>query len=147
MIHSAGIIPFRENNNGVLEFFVGHPGGIDTEYWAYMKGQVKSGEDLIHAALREFSEESGLNVEWITADRLIPVGTVLQNKGKIVTAYGIWWPDIDPNECFSNFVCDTNIPEIDRYAWLTLEELKPLTHHTHVRFYEDISRMWRARSE
>lgn len=147
MIRSAGIIPFRENSEGTLEFFVGHPGGMARPYWAYMKGQVEEGEDVPHAAMREFAEESGLDVSWVSRENLIPLGTTLQNRNKVVTAYGLWWPDIDPKECFSNLVDNSTIPEIDRYAWMTLDALRGMTHSAHIRFYEDLTRMWEARSE
>ena len=72
MIRSAGIIPFRENSEGTLEFFVGHPGGMARPYWAYMKGQVEEGEDVPHAAMRELAEESGLEVSMEISDPSLP---------------------------------------------------------------------------
>ena len=68
MEYSAGIIPFRRNSNGQLEFFVGHPGGVGWEwkdYWAYLKGGVEGEETWEECALREFREESGLKLEGI----------------------------------------------------------------------------------
>ena len=32
MEYSSGIIPFRKNKNGEIEFFVGHPGGVGWEW-------------------------------------------------------------------------------------------------------------------
>ena len=63
MIYSAGIIPFRRNSKGEVEFFVGHPGGVGwqwKDYWAYLKGGVEGEETWEETALREFREESGL---------------------------------------------------------------------------------------
>ena len=65
MIYSAGIIPFRRNNNGETEFFVGHPGGEmwkNRNYWAFLKGGVEEGETWQDTALREFTEESGVSL-------------------------------------------------------------------------------------
>jgi hypothetical protein len=41
-------------------------------------------------------------------------------------------------ECFSNLVEDGSHPEIDKYAWMTFEELKDKTHQSHLNFYEQI---------
>lgn len=143
MEYSAGIIPFRRNNNGELEFFVGHPGGVGWEwkdYWAYLKGGVEEGETWKEAALREFSEESGISIEKLLSNNreLFNLGTSRQNKHKIVIAYGIHYPNINPNECFSNMADNGKWPEIDRYAWFTFEELKKKTHPMHITFYEQI---------
>lgn len=140
-LYSAGIIPFRRNNDGELEFFVGHPGGQSEEwrdYWAYLKGGVEEGETWEETALREFKEESGLKLEGISGKDLIPLGTERQNKRKIVVAYGIYYPDIDCDKCFSNMCDNGTHPEIDRYAWMTFEQLKDRTHPKHIQFYEQI---------
>ena len=86
MEYSSGIIPFRRNEKGELEFFVGHPGGVGwqwRDYWAYLKGGVEEGEEWEETALREFKEESGLPLTNITKSDLIPLGTAKQNKHKI----------------------------------------------------------------
>ncbi len=141
MDYSAGIIPFRRNSDGVIEFFVGHPGGTSWEwrdYWAYLKGGVEKGEDWVDTAWREFNEESGLNLDAKYKKDLIPLGTVKQNKRKIVVAYALYYPNIDPKECFSNMADNGLNPEIDRYSWFTFEELQPKTHPTHIDFYKQI---------
>lgn len=38
---SCGIIPFRKNESGEMEFFLGHPGGNwgnQRELWMFLKG-------------------------------------------------------------------------------------------------------------
>lgn len=144
MVYSAGIIPFRRNSNGELEFFVGHPGGVGNEwtnYWAYLKGGVEEGETWIDCAWREFCEESGLTLSDVSKTDLIPLGTSKQNKRKIVVAFGLYYPNIEPSECFSNMADNGLNPEIDRYAWFTFDELKNRTHPMHLNFYEQIIEM------
>lgn len=141
MIYSAGIIPFRRNNNGEIEFFVGHPGGEmwkNRNYWAFLKGGVEEGESWQDTALREFTEESGISLSSISKNNLIALGTVQQNKHKIVIAFGAYLPDIDPNECHSNMADNGENVEIDRYAWFNFDTLKNITHPTHIGFYEQI---------
>jgi len=144
MKYSAGIIPFRVNSNNELEFFVGHPGGIgwrNREYWAYLKGGVEAGENYVTAAIREFKEESGLSMEDCESQMLIPLGTSLQNPKKTVIAYGLYYPNINPNDCHSNMADNGLNPEIDAYRWLTYEELKKYTHPAHLIFYETLIKM------
>lgn len=138
MKYSAGIIPFRINGDGVMEFFVGHPGGFrwfGVNYWAFLKGGVEKGETWADAAIREFKEESGLTMEDCESGYLIPLGSVLQNPNKTVIAFGLHYPNIDCDKCHSNLAEGTNTPEIDSYRWMTLAELEKSTHKTHLLFY------------
>lgn len=138
---SAGIIPFRKNSDGELEFFVGHPGGTDWEkkdYWAYLKGNIKANESAETAAMREFKEESGIDLVNVTKDKLITLGITKQNKYKHVIAFAVYYPDIDPEKCYSNMADNGLNPEIDRYAWLTYKEVVKKTHPKHIVFYNKI---------
>ena len=61
---SAGILVYRRLGT-VTEFLLGHPGGPlwarkDLGAWMIPKGLIKSGEEPLEAALREFEEETGL---------------------------------------------------------------------------------------
>lgn len=143
MKYSAGIIPFRIVN-GKMEFFVGHPGGVSWQnrnYWAYLKGCVEKGEDWVTAAIREFKEESGLSMEDCRSNMLIPLGTSLQNPKKTVIAYGIEYPNIDPNDCHSNIADNGLNPEIDQYRWMDYDTLSKCTHAKHLVFYEQLIAM------
>lgn len=146
MIYSAGIIPFRFNAEiNELEFFLGHPGGHGWEtknYWAFLKGQVQDGETWVDAALREFKEESGLVMEDCDTGMLIPLGSVQQNPMKIVIAYGLHYPNIDPSKCVSNLADDGVTQEVDKYSWIPFSRLKSVTHRTHIRFYEALNDMY-----
>ena len=143
MNYSAGVIPFRENDEGKLEFLLGHPGGEfwkHKNYWAYLKGGVEKGENWLEAAKREFEEESGFSLSEHNDDEFIPLGTAVQNSKKTVIAYGLQvaYDEIDPEKCFSN-LCEDNItPEIDKYRWFTVNELLPITHQAHLVFYKNL---------
>lgn len=144
MIYSAGIIPFRRNNTGELEFFVGRPGGIDsdkTNYFAFLKGHVEHNETWEETAFREFREESNAPLTDVKESDLIPLGTTQQNNNKVVIAYGLYYPNIVENQCFSNIADNGLWPEIDKYAWMTYDELKEITHPTHLKFYDKITDM------
>lgn len=141
MKYSAGIIPFRVAEDGKMEFFVGHPGGVEwrhRNYWAYLKGGIEKGENYTDAAIREFKEESGLSMTDCSSQMLIPLGTSLQNPRKTVIAYGLYYPNIDPSICHSNMADNGKNPEIDGYRWMDYEELRKCTHPAHLIFYETL---------
>ena len=103
-----------------------------------MKGHVEEGESWIEAAIREFKEETGLPLTDIRKDSLISLGTVQQNSGKVAIAFGLHYPNIDPNTCFSNVIEDGVTPEIDSYRWIPYDKLENVTHKSHLIFYEQI---------
>lgn len=140
MSTSCGIIPFREKN-GKLEFFVSHPSGAKN-YWAFCKGHAEDDETWVETALREFKEETGLPMTDCDTETFIPLGSVQQNPRKNVVAFGVHYPDIDPKLCFSNMCEDGVTPENDDYRWMTFDELKNVTHKTHLTFYEELIRMY-----
>lgn len=71
-----------------LEVFLAHPGGPffknkDDGAWSIPKGLVEEGEDLQAAAVREFVEETGLEV----GQPLLGLGSIVQRGGKTVHAW------------------------------------------------------------
>jgi len=137
--HCAGIIPFRINDENQIEFFVGSP-YADCRYWAFLKGHIEYGESSVDAAIREFEEESGLQLRNSDSYLLIPLGTVRQSILKTVAAYGIHWPKIQPEQCYSNLTANGK-SEIVAYQWLTLEQLAPVTTQSHLIFYKRLTEM------
>src|SRR5205085_6107839 len=77
---SAGILPFRRH--GRLEVLLGHPGGPfwakkDAGAWTIPKGLVYPREELLAAALREFTEETGFTAR----EQFIALAPVKQKSG------------------------------------------------------------------
>lgn len=142
---SCGIIPFRKNENGEMEFFVGHPGGnypSQRNLWMFLKGAVENDESWVDTAIREFKEETGLTMDDCEDIALIPLGSVQQNPHKVAVAYGLHYPNIDPRMCHSNMV-DSVTPEIDDYRWMTYDDICKYTHHTHIGFYDQLMEMFK----
>lgn len=141
---SCGIIPFRKDKDGELEFFLGHPGGRynnQRDLWMFLKGTTENNESHHEAAIREFKEETGLSMEDCESKVLIPLGSVQQNPHKLVVAFGLHYPNIDPSVCFSNTI-DGITPEIDRYEWMTYDKLLRYTHRSHIVFYDQLILMY-----
>jgi predicted NUDIX family NTP pyrophosphohydrolase len=128
---SAGILLYRLDP-GPLEVLLVHPGGPyfarkDLGSWGLPKGEYEPDEEPRACAIREFEEELG---QAPPTGRMIELGEIRQKNGKIVTAWGLRG-DLDATAIHSNsFALEwppgtgrmQEFPEIDRAAWLTLDE-------------------------
>ncbi len=88
MVTSAGVLLWRRGDDGV-EVLIGHMGGPfwarkDDAAWSLPKGEHGPEKDPLAAALREFAEELGSPVP---ATDLVPLGSVRQSGGKVLTAW------------------------------------------------------------
>jgi predicted NUDIX family NTP pyrophosphohydrolase len=122
---SAGILLFRFRENE-LQVFLVHPGGPywakkDDGAWSLPKGEFGDDEDGLTAAKREFTEETGFDID----GRFIPLNPVKQKGGKTVYAWAVEG-DIDATALESNtFTMEwpprsgrrQAFPEIDRADW------------------------------
>jgi predicted NUDIX family NTP pyrophosphohydrolase len=127
---SAGILAYRQLQ-GRIEVFLVHPGGPfwagkDAGAWSIPKGLFGDDEDPLAAAKREFREETGFE----PAGEMIPLEPVRQPGGKLVHAWAMAG-DFDPARLRSNTFSmewprgsgrQHEFPEVDRAAWLPLEQ-------------------------
>ena len=136
---SSGIIPYTYRNGEIL-FFAGHPGGCRKDYWALLKGQCNPLESFRDAAVREFGEESGIELTEEEVGRLEYLGSVKQNREKTVHAFSLFvdYDRIDISKCVSNIADNCTWNEIDKYGWFTYDEIIARTHRTHKMFYTKI---------
>ena len=86
---SAGILLFRQSR-GETEVLLIKPGGPfwrnkDAGAWMIPKGMVEPGETPAQAALREFTEETGVAIDRVP----FPLATVRQAGGKVVEAFAV----------------------------------------------------------
>src|ERR1700761_6945432 len=97
---SAGILLYRRLND-LLEVFLVHPGGPfwknkDAGSWTIPKGEFTNDEPALDAAIREFSEETGVMLK----GHFRPLSPIRQKGGKRVYAWAIEG-DIDPAQLVS----------------------------------------------
>ena len=122
---SAGVLMYRRQG-GRLEVLLVHPGGPywakkDDGAWTIPKGEHEASEEPRAAALREFTEETGL----VPCGPLVALTPVRQRGGKLVRAWAVEG-DCDPAAVRSNtFTMEwpprsgrtAEFPEVDRGAW------------------------------
>lgn len=130
---SAGILLHRMRN-GTVEVLLVHPGGPfwarrDAGAWSIPKGEYTGGEAPLDAAVREFREETGAEVDPALA---VPLGSVTQRGGKVVTAWAIPG-DFDVADLVSNVAevewprgsgAFRRFPEVDRADWFGPDEAR-----------------------
>jgi len=126
--YSAGLLMYKIENNKIFVFLI-HPGGPffknkDLGYWSIAKGELEENESEFQAALREFEEETGIEVNEQNT-KFLDLGFTKQKNNKIVYA---WAFESKNGEKFkhSNFIKIKNIsfqfPEVDKGQFFTIEE-------------------------
>jgi predicted NUDIX family NTP pyrophosphohydrolase len=143
---SAGILAFR-THDGITKVLLVHPGGPfflkkDLGAWSVPKGEVDEGEDMLAAAKREFSEETGASIDGI----FTPLTPIKQKNGKTVHAWAVAvsqdisfvssnlfsleWPPRSGK--FREF------PEVDKAEWFTSDEARIKINPAQIPFLEEI---------
>lgn len=129
---SAGIVLYQVAD-GRLRVLLVHPGGPfwakkDLGAWSIPKGEYEEGQDAQRTALQELREETGLALADVD---LIPLETVKQSGGKVVTAWAAEH-DFDVDTLVSNTfelvwpkgTPPREFPEVDRAEWFAPEEAR-----------------------
>lgn len=128
---AAGLLMCRLFN-GILEYFLVHPGGPffknkDLGVWSIPKGLPEGTEDLISVAQREFFEETGIR----SVPPLIDIGFIKQKGGKVVHAWTFLgtWNQEDGISCNSFSLewpphsgRNVEFPEVDKAKWMVYSE-------------------------
>ena len=129
---SAGLLVYRRRA-GETEVFLVHPGGPfwrnkDAGAWSLPKGEYGEDEDPLAAAVREFTEETGMTI----GGDFRPLRPVRQAGGKIVHGWAVPG-DFDAAAVRSNtFTMEwppksgqlRTFAEVDRAAWFTLADAR-----------------------
>ena len=144
---SAGLMMYRIKDTKP-EFLLAHPGGPyfakkDEGHWSIPKGEPDEGEELLMAAVREFREETGMNV----TGEFTLLGSIVQKGGKEVFAWAVegdfpkdyvhtcnfvdieWPPGSDEFEEF---------PEIDKVEFFDEETAKTKIKEAQMPFIEKL---------
>ena len=131
-----------------LEFLLVHPGGPlwknkDAGVWSVPKGEIRTDEDSLAAARREFAEEVGFAPQ----GEFILLTPVKQKGGKLVRAWAVQG-DCDPAAIKSNtFTLEwpprsgrmQEFPEIDRVAFFNLEQAREKINPAQMKLLEELA--------
>lgn len=152
---SAGLLMYRLRA-GILEALLVHPGGPywakkDAGAWFIPKGEALPGENELAAAIREFTEETGLH----PTGPFLPLGNVKHKSGKIVTAWA-FKGDCDPSALASNSFAmewpprsgrQSEFPEVDRAAFFTVEAARQKMHPAEFDFVARVEKLCAPKDE
>jgi predicted NUDIX family NTP pyrophosphohydrolase len=143
---SAGLLVYRSAGRSV-EVLLVHPGGPfwakkDLGSWSIPKGEFDESESAFEAAKREFSEETGANLE----GNFIELKPVKHKSGKIVYAWAIEG-QIDVDSLKSNtFELEwppksrriQSFPEVDKAGWFAIPDAMAKLIPAEVSFIEQL---------
>ena len=132
MKRSAGILVYKIEENSI-KVLLCHFGGpywenIDIGGWSLSKGEIDEGEKAIDAAIREFKEETNLDVT-------TPINYLGSRKASRKKLNIMFYTNSDFNldNCKSNtFDLEfpegsgkiETFPEMDKYEWMSIKEAK-----------------------
>jgi len=138
MKRSAGILLYKRVD-GALCVLLAHPGGPfwakkDLGAWTIPKGEFED-EEPLHAARREFQEETGIAVE----GDFIELSPCRQKGDKVVYAWAVEG-DLDTSLVKSNLVQSRagSFPEIDRAEWFSLADAARKINPAQVAFLNEL---------
>jgi predicted NUDIX family NTP pyrophosphohydrolase len=144
---SAGLLVFRHVGEEV-EVLLGHMGGpywLDRPRgWSIPKGEHGPDEEPLAAALREFTEETGLEAP---DGPRHPLGEARMPSGKVVAVWAVQG-DLDAAAAVSNTFAMQwpphsgqvqEFPELDRLAWVDVAGARELLVSGQVVFLDRLS--------
>ncbi|WP_207513171.1 NUDIX domain-containing protein [Longitalea luteola] len=146
---SAGILPYKFVKKQ-LYFFIAHPGGPfyrkkDNGYWSIVKGEMDEGEEPLAAAIREFKEETNIEID----GRFIPLTPRRQKSGKLVHVWAIETDFPIDNIRSNTFSLEwppksgkmIDVPELDKFEWFDAGTAKLKLLPAQVGFVEEVMGM------
>lgn len=150
---SAGILLFRIKGKNI-EVFLVHPGGPfwknkDAGSWSIPKGEFINEEEPLHAACREFEEETGYKPD----GNFIALNSVKQKSGKQIYAWACEGK-LDTASIVSNTVTiewppKTNkkitFPEVDKGEWFNISDARIKINAAQISFLNELESILKHR--
>ncbi len=151
--NSAGILLYRVKNK-LTEVLLVHPGGPfwakkDLGAWSIPKGEFEENEDPLNAAKRETEEELGTKV----AGEFFELTPVKLKSGKMIFVWALR-QNLDSSKISSNnFEMEwppksgvkKSFPEVDKAAWLNMNEARKKINPGQRRLLDDLERILEER--
>lgn len=132
MVKTCGIALFNKFN----ELLVCHPTGSSWNVWSIPKGINEFNETLVETAIREFKEETGIDLKKYEKE-IIHIGSFeYKNKKKCLEGFFL---KVDENYSVLDMDCDSfftlngkKYKEVDSYSWMDLlsDDFRNVLHLT-----------------
>ncbi len=145
---SAGLLLWKKSEK-VVKVFLVHPGGPfwagkDEHAWDIPKGEVKEGEDLLGAAIREIKEETGIDVSSRKKEEFVSLGNIKRKDGKEINIWAIegdWsgllvcksWVEMEWPPRSGRKI---RFAEVDKAGFFSLERARKMVYPSLVPFLE-----------
>ncbi|WP_205513155.1 NUDIX domain-containing protein [Longitalea arenae] len=146
---SAGILPYKFVKKQ-LHVFIAHPGGPfyrrkDNGFWTIVKGEMDAGEEPLAAAIREFKEETNLEID----GEFIQLTSRRQKSGKLVHVWAIETDFSTDNIQSTTFPMEwppksgkmIDVPELDKFEWFDAATAMDKLLPAQVGFVEEVMGM------
>lgn len=143
---SAGILPYKFVKKQ-LYFFIAHPGGPfyrkkDNGFWSIVKGEMDEGEEPLAAAIREFKEETNIDID----GNFLELTPRKQKSGKLVHVWAIESDFPTDNIQSNTFSLEwppksgkmIDVPELDKFEWFDVETTMAKLIPVQVGFVEEV---------
>lgn len=137
MAYKAGIVLLDEKTNEIL---LGHPTNSSWKNWTIPKGEIDDGELITTCAVREFKEETGIELESTNSWEFLGAFTYKKSRNTlfVLLLRGDWkdkYPakDLKCKSTFTNRKTGKVQPEIDSFKWEPYESAINQVHEAQQR--------------
>lgn len=126
---TCGIYLFDLKQSKLL---IGHAARTSKNNWSIPKGLKEESENEYQAAVREFKEETGIDLNRIKIKEKVELPEVkYKNRNKVLRSFLV---KTDTSLSDATLTCTSLVknsyPEIDNFLWVTIDELDKYVHET-----------------
>ncbi|MCW3071109.1 MAG: hypothetical protein JWO44_999 [Bacteroidetes bacterium] len=134
---TCGIYLFDIN---IRKFLICHATNASWKTWSLPKGLKDNDEAAYDAAIRELKEETGIDASQLNILETVELPPVPYKKQNKVLESFLVITNTSLQD--HKFVCASltkhNIPEVDRWDWISAEQMKLKLHESQLENYEEI---------
>lgn len=140
MIISCGIFLFDTNT---FKFLICHATKARKKQWSIPKGLRDKGESSMEAARRELLEETGidLNEIHILGIHILPPVKYQKTNKTLESFLVITDTDLSNKALHCKSMVNEKYPEIDKYQWVTIEEMPTIIHEAQVKLLDQVRKI------
>ncbi len=137
LIITCGVFLFSRKSRKIL---VCHPTNARWTQWSIPKGIPERGEEEFAAAARELLEETGIDIGSVRDRKVLPLPpSKYQKQNKELHSFLVVTEETFLKHTYkSTLVPGKNIPEVDSWKWISLEEVERWVHESQAKLIGEI---------